>query len=143
LVACGRAGDAFQAFEFGYGYGSGFRNCSRYWDAVGTPTTACDDCLFAFDVELIYDAALSMDDGSCADSAMDTRFSYAFREDYPGYGSYILVGYDSGFYAWASATFEGENLHYTTGVDDYPRDDEGPNAGDDYPHFTQGHARVY
>lgn len=134
-------------FEYGYGPGAGFRNCSLEWDASGTPvSTLCEGCEFVFDVTLTYNADNSTDDGTCASLATDSTWTYAYTSDYAGYGPYALF-YSStygAYYPFASASFDestGE-FAYVYGIKDYPYDYNGQYPGYYYTLYLSGYATV-
>ncbi len=132
----------WETLDYGYGYGYGFRNCSLYWDAVGTPATPCPDCLWAFDVAMSYDTSASYDDGACSSLTTDTTYSYAYSDDYYGY-SVLMMEYSGTWYAWIEASFDGSTFEYASGYLDYPYDYGGTYPGYYYTYYWAGEAEVY
>lgn len=122
--------DGVERFEHGSSTTPGDRECEVIWNVTGTPTAIeCLDCLFAFDVSLVYDAASSAGAENCANQAGDTAYAYGYVEDYGGYGPALMY---YGTYGW-SAFFAAEldssddTLKYVGGVIDYSY--SGPYTG--------------
>jgi hypothetical protein len=96
--------------------------CNIVWDVTGTPsTTDCPDCLFAFDVSLVYDAANSNVTEDCASQAADTAFAYGYVEDYYGYGPSVMYYGRYGWSAFFAAELDSSNdtLKYVGGAIDF------------------------
>jgi hypothetical protein len=134
--------EGWESFDYGYGAGAGFRNCSLVWDASGTPLTPCDGCEFAFDVAMTYNAGQSSDDGTCAKMAADSSYAYAYNSAYGSYGSVLMMEYNGSWYAWTYADFSGGTLTYTYGIEDYPYDMKGQYPGYYYTYYWAGQADV-
>jgi hypothetical protein len=135
--------EGYETFDYGYGAGAGFRNCSLRWDASGTPTTGCTGCEWAFNVAMTYDSGASSDDGSCASLAANASYGYGFAYDPYGYGiDFLMYQYGSTFYAWAYASFSGSDFSYYTGYEDYPYDYGGQYPGYYYTNMWAGEATV-
>ena len=108
-------------------YGAGQYNCEIYWDAVSTATgSSCTTCEFEFDLALTYDSSQSYDDGACSTTAADTSFSYAYDDDYQGYGPSLL--YDGSIWIYDGAfsgnttqvvNLTGSTFTYLGGYEDY------------------------
>ena len=81
----------------------------------------CPDCEFIFDIEGIYDAASSWDDGTCKSLAGDLSFTYGYVSDYYGYGSYVMYYSPEygAFSPWAAASLSGSSLSYEYGYEDW------------------------
>jgi hypothetical protein len=113
-----------EAYSFGFSLNPGEgTTCSVIWDVTGTPsTTDCPDCLFAFDVSLVYDEANSNVTEDCVSRAKDTAYAYGYIEDYYGYGPAVMY---YGAYGWSAFFFSAEldssddTLKYAGGVIDY------------------------
>ncbi len=134
--------EGFETFDYGYGPGAGFRNCSLRWDASGTPASLCDGCEWTFNVAMTYDAGASTDDGSCTNLAANASYGYGYMSDYYGYGAFLMYQYGSTFYAWAYASFSGSDFSYYTGYEDYPYDYGGQYPGYYYTNMWAGGATV-
>jgi hypothetical protein len=132
----------WETFDLGFGYGYGFRECSLYWASLGTPISLCAGCEFTFEVDMIYDASVSYDDGSCPMLADNVTYRYGYVEDYYGYGGYLMYGFGSGFYAWAYASFDGTTFDYHIGPLDYPYDYYGAYPGYYYTNYWTGSAEL-
>ena len=134
--------EGYETFDYGFGPGYGYRACSLYWDASGTPVSGCTGCEWAFDVFMSYDRGASTDDGTCAKLAANASYGYGYMEDYSGYGSFLMYQYGSDWYAWAYASFSGSNFSYYTGYEDYPYDYGGAYPGYYYTNMWAGEATV-
>ena len=108
-------------------YGAGQFNCELYWDAVSTATgSTCSNCEFEFEINLTYDSSQSYDDGACSTIAIDTSFSYAYDDDYNGYGPSLLYNgslwiYDGGLTGNTTQVVNLSNATFTYkgGYEDY------------------------
>ena len=108
-------------------YGAGQYNCELFWDVVSTGVgSSCTTCEFEFDLDLTYDANQSYDDGACSQSIGDLSFSYAYDDDYNGYGSSLL--YDGNLWIYDGNTSYGTtqvvnltntSFTYKGGYEDY------------------------
>jgi len=110
-----------EVFEYGLFQAAGIRKCSLWFDTTGTPSDACPDCVFAFDVTLDYRADRSTDDGTCADHAVDATWTYGYFADYQGQPM-VGLSYGGTWYAWAPAGFDRRKgrLTYEAGWFDEP-----------------------
>jgi hypothetical protein len=137
----------FEYFEYGWGYGEGYRDCALTWEANGTPVAAtCNNCLWVFDVAMTLDRKTSFDNGTCTKLATDTVWTYAYTTDYRGYGAYLLEGDHFGhYYAFAKANFQqatGELFYHTPQKIDVPDDRNGAYPGYYYTYYIHGEAFV-
>ncbi len=134
--------EGWETFEYGYGSGAGFRNCTLRWEMYGTPTSPCPGCEWAFEVDAIYDRSGSTDDGTCANLAADASYGYGYESNYNGYGEFLMYQYGSSWYAWAYAELNGSNFSYYVGYEDYPYDYGGEYPGYYYTNIWSGTATI-
>ena len=119
--------DGWESWDYGhpyYGGGttSGDYNFQLVWFTSGSAVaTLCDGCEFVFDVVGAYDAGVSVDDGLAAKYGLDTDFewTYAYTDDYYGYGGAWLFEYYGTYYWNGYADFDGSTFSYTYGNKDY------------------------
>ena len=136
VVTPGTGYEGTESLSLGVNDSAGTGNLSTelVWSVSGTSTEApseCGDCVFAFDVQLTFDAAASTDpDGSGSDMA----FGYALGTG--DYGTTLFYGGESGWGAWLAdgqtqadlagtehaqvVDFsDGTNFTYTDGIVDF------------------------
>ena len=116
------------------------RDCEFVFSTAGerSSTYGCPDCLFAFELDLIYDAAATDDNGTCASTTHwngdlmhgDTTYNYGYTDDLYGYyGPSWMWEYSPGYWYPLSLaspqvrTIEYDEsigyLKYTYGYKDY------------------------
>ena len=117
----------YETFSYGWVTTPGTTNCVLYWDTSGTPweRRPCADCDYAFDITSTYNAAMTVDDGTCTSMATDFSFGYGVAFDYASaYGTgdwlfyYSADSHNWGLFAeivWNSASGE---LSYSAGIED-------------------------
>ena len=141
-VVAGTSYEGQELFDYGANETAGGANsCNMIWTASGTPIenpTECGDCEFAFEMNMTYDAANSVDvNGDCSGLASDFNgdFSYAYGVDAESGSNALFYGGYYGWSAWivdgstqadlegtehaASATFDGTNFSYNAGRVDF------------------------
>jgi len=103
--------EGWETYEYGWGWEPGWRDCELWWDVSGTPTTACDECEFAFEVTLTYDHT-SKNDG-CFWQAGDMSWTYGYTEDYYGDGSFLMSYWYGYWLPWVRADFDSSTGEFT------------------------------
>ncbi len=92
--------------------------CEYNWDATGTPVQYnCDGCEWVFDVDFTFNADHS-DLGDNCDAGADFAYTYAYTDDYYGYGPTLLLGYYGYYYWWSdlgAASWDGSTMTWTYG----------------------------
>ena len=106
-------------FLYGDSATTGSLSCDLYYAVTGTGTSSvCDDCAFALDLDLAYDATLSTNDGSCSTS--DAAWVIGYAPNPSGYTSPVAYyQYASSWYAAFYADFDGEYLSFGGGYYEY------------------------
>ena len=119
--------EGWESYDYAHPYygggAAGDYNWQLVWWTTGTAVeTLCNSCEFVFDVYGTYDGDVSSDDdGLAAKYGFDTDFeyTYAYTDDYYGYGGAALFEYYGTYYMFAYADFDGGTFNYVSGYKDY------------------------
>ena len=121
--------------------------CQFIWDTVGTKSAElCDECEWALDLNLTYNAGASNNAGGCLadESNADFAWTLGFDGDYYGYADYQVMWYFSPTYGeWGTgasfgAYFDGTYLAFSSGKFAYPVEYNGGSYYYTYGWFGSG-----